>query len=73
MTLQGCHQCMTRLMVCYDQFFLVRKNGIFLLITSNNNLNTFLKVSFMDNSSSLTYSAKSSFIYDIGKLSTGST
>ena len=71
--LQCSYKCVTDFMVSNYLFLLIRENCIFLLITSNNNLNTFLKVSLMDNSSSLTYSAKSSFIYYICKLSTGST
>ena len=73
MALQGCHQRMTRLMVCYDQFFLIRKNSIFLLISSDNYFNTLFQI-FLDHiSTTISDCTESCLIYHICQLCTRRT
>ena len=66
------HKCMSYLMIGYDQLLLIGKHPVFLLITSDNHLNTLLKVSLGSKLPAVTDSTKSCLVYNIGKLCTGS-
>ena len=71
--LLGCHQCMTDLMIRYDQLLLIGKNSVFLLVSCNDYFNTFFKICLCGKFTSVTYCTKSRFIHNVGKFCTGST
>ena len=66
-------QCMSDLVVGHDQFLLVGKHTVLLLISGNDNLDTLLEVCLCCELTSVTDSTESSFIDDVGKFCTRST
>ena len=68
----SCYQSVSDFMIRYDQFFFIRKNTVFLLISGNYNFNTFFKICLCGKFTSITYCTKRRFIDNIGKFSSGS-
>ena len=67
------NQCMSDLMVGNDQFFLIGKNTVLLLISGDNYLDALFKVCLCGKFSALTYCTQCCFIDDVRKLCTGSS
>ena len=67
-----CHQSMSDLVICHHFLFLICEDGIFLLITGDDYLNTFLQISLCHIFPVIPHRAESSFIYNISQFRTGS-
>ena len=64
---------MAYFMVCHYALFFGGYNRALALVTGNNNLNAFLKVLLNDRVAPQLYRAQSRFVYNVGKLGTGSS
>ena len=70
--LLGSNQRMPNLMIGNDQFLLVGKHTVLLLISGNNNFNTFFKIRLCGKFPSVTDCTESRLIDNVGKFCTGS-
>ena len=69
----GCNKCMSDLMIGNNQFFFIGKDTVFLLISRNNNFDTFFKVCLSCKFTSVTNCTKCCFIDNICKFRAGSS
>ena len=67
------HQCVTDLVIRHDALFLVRKDGILLLVTGNDHLDAFLKVCLRDALASGTDRPQRRLVDDVCQFCAGCT
>ena len=73
MALHGSNKCMSDFMVSNNFLFLIGKNGIFLLIASDDHLNAFFQILLGYKGTSIADRPESRLIEDVGELRSGSS
>ena len=67
----GRHERMADLVICDNLLFLIRKNGVLLLIAGDHHLYAFFQISLLHIFSAVPYSAQRRFVYDIRQFCAG--
>ena len=73
MALQCCDQGMTDFVIADNQLFLVRQDGVLLLIAGNDHFDGFFQVSLVSFAAAVTHGTEGSLVDNIGQLCAGST